>query len=188
MLHIITPLYRYENLPKIYSSIPKYDDIVWHISKTSRREKLTYDFIKSDHRIKVYETDCEDNDLFVKRNIVFDSIKEGHFHLLDDDTVFYKPMYSVYKKYNNFIGMIIGKQLLKNMTIRLDENYPKYCYIDTGNVLCHSSVLSKVRWEYREGYGNDFVFWDNCFKIFGKKKTILMPKSISIYNKLNKKI
>lgn len=103
MLHIVTPLFRYGNLPVIYESIPEADDILWHISKTSRRECLEYDFIKKDPRVKVYEIDCGDNDIITKRNIVFSNIKSGHFHLLDDDTVFYKGMYDVYLKYKDYV-------------------------------------------------------------------------------------
>ena len=48
MLHIITALYRYENLPKIYSSILISDKITWHISKISSKPDPEYDFIKKD--------------------------------------------------------------------------------------------------------------------------------------------
>ena len=57
MLHIVTPLYRYELLEKVYRSIPKHADIVWHIAKTSRREQLTNSFITEDSRIRLYEID-----------------------------------------------------------------------------------------------------------------------------------
>ena len=54
MLHIITALYRYENLPKIYSSILISDKITWHISKISSKPDPEYDFIKKDKMIKLY--------------------------------------------------------------------------------------------------------------------------------------
>lgn len=190
MLHIITPLYRYKNLSKIYSSIPPNEDIVWHIAKTSKRNKLTDSFLASDSRIKIYEIDCADNDLITKRNTVFDEIKSGHFHLLDDDTLFYKSMYDVYKDYEDFIGMIIGQQIYKSNRTRLNASYPIRGYIDAGNVLCHSSILNQVRWEERKGYEafncKDFIFWKSCFNIFGKSNTILIPDVISVYNQLSK--
>ena len=70
MLHIITPLYRFENLEQIYNSILINDDITWHISKSNRREELNNDFIKTDKRIKIYNCDCEDTDTTIKRNEV----------------------------------------------------------------------------------------------------------------------
>lgn len=190
MLHLITPLYRYKNLSKIYSSIPPNEDIIWHIAKTNKRKNLTDSFIDSNPQIKVYEIDCEDNDLITKRNTVFDEIKSGHFHLLDDDTLFHNNMYQVYKDYEDFNGMIVGKQVYKNNKTRLNASYPVRCYIDAGNVLCHSSVLEQVRWEERDGYEHlgckDFIFWENCFKIFGQSKTILIPDIISVYNQLSR--
>ena len=45
-LHIITPLYRFDLLESVYNSIFLDDDIKWHISKSSSREDLNYDFIK----------------------------------------------------------------------------------------------------------------------------------------------
>lgn len=188
MLHIITPLFRYENLPKIYSSLPSSNDIIWHIAKISTREPLNYDFVKTDPRIKIYEIDCKDRDLITKRNTIFSNIKEGQFHLLDDDTIFYQPMYSTYLKHKDYVGMIIGKQISKDMNERLKEGYPHQGSIDAGNVLCHSSILDKVKWEERSGLKHmkcrDFIFWDNCFKIFGPDQTILIPEGISIYNAL----
>lgn len=188
MLHIVTPLFRYQNLPYIYSSIPSSKDIVWHIAKTRKRERLNFDFIKKDKRIKVYEINCEDNDMITKRNTMFDNIKSGHFHLLDDDTIFHPTMYDTYLKYKDYVGMIIGKQLFQNMTIRLLESYPAHSCIDSGNVLCHSSILRKVKWQERAGYEKfgcrDFIFWDNCMKSFGADKVTLIPEAISIYNNL----
>ena len=51
-LHIITPLYRFDLLEKVYNSILINDDIIWHISKSKYREDLNYDFLKNDKRSK----------------------------------------------------------------------------------------------------------------------------------------
>ena len=50
-LHIITPLYRFNLLEEVYNSILMNDDIIWHISKSNKREELDYDFLKKDKRI-----------------------------------------------------------------------------------------------------------------------------------------
>ena len=89
MLHIITPLYRFNLLEQIYNSILMNDDIIWHISKSNKREELDYDFLKKDKRIKLYNIDCDDNEIYKKRNVVFDNIKDGYFCFLDDDTIFH---------------------------------------------------------------------------------------------------
>ena len=65
-LHIITPAYRFENLELIYNSILMNDDIIWHISKSNKREDINFDFIKKDDRVKIYNVDCEDNEIYKK--------------------------------------------------------------------------------------------------------------------------
>jgi hypothetical protein len=115
MIHIVTPLYRFENLEHIYNSIYDKDDIVWHISKSNRREDLNFDFIKSDKRIKLYNVDCNDNEIGKKRSFALQNISGGYFCLLDDDTIFHENMYMKYKEFQekNFIGMLVGDQLNK---------------------------------------------------------------------------
>ena len=96
MLHIITPLYRPTNLPKVYASIFKNDDIIWHISKSSKVPDPEYDFLKNDKQIKLYNVDCEDSDTTSKRNFVLEKIKTGYFCFLDDDTILHENIYIKY--------------------------------------------------------------------------------------------
>lgn len=188
MLHIITPLFRYENLPNVYSSIFKSNDIIWHISKTSRRLNPDYDFIKEDETIKLYNSDCDDSDTTTKRNIVLETIKDGYFCFLDDDTIFHEKMYEKYLECveNNFVGMIVGQQLKSNGQIRLKASIPEFCYIDTGNVISHHKCLEKCRWpsSHQEGINQkDFLFWDSVYNYYGRKCGI-SNSPISYYNKL----
>jgi hypothetical protein len=113
MLHLVTPLYHYDLLEKVYKTIPKHDDITWHISVSNRREKVPYDFVYTDRRIKLYELDCADSDTVIKRNVVFDNIRDGYFYLLDDDTIFVNALYELYRQIivKDFKGMVIGNQI-----------------------------------------------------------------------------
>lgn len=184
MLHIITPLYRYELLAKVYESIPKYDDITWHISKTSHREKLLNEFIHYDSRVKIYEIDCLDTDIITKRNTVFDNIEDGFFYLLDDDTIFLEETYKVYKEYNDigFEGMIVGQNnFIKNLKL---SSIPEETFIDTGMIICHSKVLKKQRWEWTKTVARDCYFWSRCYQFFGKENTVFLNRVISHYNSL----
>ena len=182
MLHIVTPLYRYDLMEKVYQSIPKHTDITWHIAKSSRREKLTHAFLAFDQRIKLYEIDCADNDMVTKRNVIFSKIKDGYFYLLDDDTVFLDSLYLVYQEFSrtNFIGMIIGhSNLLKACYPILKAVQPRF---DTGMVLSHSSVLREVTWDWHPTLPRDFYFWSRCYAYFGKDATVLIDRIISQYN------
>jgi hypothetical protein len=188
MLHIITPLYRYENLPKIYSSIFRNDDITWHISKTSRNPDPDYEFIKSDKMVKLYNVDCDDTDTTAKRNEVLEKIKDGYFCFLDDDTVFHENMYMKYLECNenNFRGMIVGEQTDTDEKLRLIASFPVYTKIDTGNVLSHHKCLDVCRWPsyYQPGINQkDFLFWDSVYNYYDKKCGI-WNQPISFYNKL----
>lgn len=191
-LHIITALYRFENLEKIYNSIYMDDDIVWHISKSSKREDLTNDFIKTDKRVKVYNVDCEDSDTTSKRNVVLETIKDGYFCFLDDDTIFHENMYIKYRECieNRFVGMLVGEQTDWDGELRLIAHYPKYCRIDTGNVLAHHSCLTECRWPKTHEPGvnqKDFLFWDSVYNFYGKKCAI-WNQPISYYNQISKKV
>ena len=187
-LHIITPLYRFDLLEKVYNSILINDDIIWHISKSKYREDLNYDFLKNDKRIRVYNVDCEDTNTTKKRNAALETIRDGYFCFLDDDTVFHENMYIKYLECceNNFKGMLIGEQLDNDGELRLIATYPQYERIDTGNVLSHFSCLKEVRWPETHINGvnqKDFLFWEKVYHFYGKKCAIV-NKPISIYNKL----
>jgi len=185
MLHIETILYRYENIDKVYESIPKHEDITWHISKVKSR-KAPESEVWKDKRVILYDIDCKDNDFVSKRNIPFNRMKDGWFCLLDDDNTFHDHMYEVYQKYKDtdFKGMVIGQQNSSNNKLRLDANYPSPGWIDTGNVLCHTTALETNKWQNSLKYPRDFLFWYNCFKLFKRQNTILLKEVISNYNTL----
>jgi len=190
MLHIITPLYRFENIESVYNSILMNDDITWHISKSNKREDLNYNLIKEDKRIKIYNIDCPDTSTTIKRNTVLEKIKDGYFCFLDDDTIFHENMYIKYKECEeqNFIGMLVGEQLNPLDEKRLIASPPKFKFIDTGNVLSHTSCLKECRWPetHIEGVNQkDFLFWDSVYNFYDKKCAI-WNQTISYYNKLSK--
>ena len=188
MLHIITPLYRFNLIEKVYNSILMNDDITWHISKSNKREDLNYDFLKKDKRIKLYNVDCDDNEIYKKRNVVFENIKDGYFCLLDDDTIFHENMYIKYLECveNNFKGVIVGEQTDSDGELRLIASYPAYNRIDTGNVLSHHKCLEICRWPSYHQPGinqKDFLFWESVYNYYGNKCGI-WNQPLSFYNKL----
>lgn len=192
MLHIITPLYRFELLEAIYASIPAYEDITWHLSVSNTRNLPENKLILNDKRVRIHYLDCEDNDLVEKRNAVFKSISSGYFYLLDDDTIFLEEVYKLYKKFSviHFKGLILGRQYrpFYNASPLRPYDNPLFNNIDTGMAIAHCSVLKVVSWEWCESkYSRDCYFWAKCYEYFGKKLTINTKQYISIYNKLNSK-
>ena len=192
MLHIITPLYLIEYLEKVYFSINADSDITWHISKTKKLELPDFSFLKTDKRIKIYEIDCDESETYKKRNAILENIKDGYFCFLDDDTTFHENMYIKYRQSQeqNLVGMLIGNQLFPDGKVRLLASKPQHMKIDTGNVLCHHSALSEVRWpsSHEDKVNNkDFIFWNNVYNFFGEK-CYLTNDPISNYNKLSGKL
>ena len=182
MLHIVTPLFRYDLLERVYATIPAHDDVVWHIAKTSRRPGLAPAFLARDPRIRLYEIDCPDTDIVTKRNTMFAAIRDGYFFLLDDDTICVEEMYRVYREYasRNFVGMIVGSNNLTRAVAPTID--PALNRIDTGAVICHHSVLEAVQWEWTSAYARDRYFWSRCFAWFGPERTLVLNRTISAYN------
>lgn len=187
VLHIVTPLYRFENLIEVYDSLKDYENIIWHISKSNKITKTIHNVILSDPRIKIYDVDCQDNEAFKKRIEVLNSLTNGYFCFLDDDTIFHKNMYKLFqeKLNENFIGMVVGRQLNKNGTIRLEAQKPKLCRIDVGNVLSHTSCLNFVKWPTDDKCPRDGVFWKNVFSFYNSECQLTF-EPISNYNFIKK--
>lgn len=184
MLHLITSLYRPKYIESIYSSIPKVHDIQWHIAKS---KEIPNPQLPEDARIILHNCDCKDNNPVCKRDTALSTIKDGYFHILDDDTEFHPGMYTLYKitKASAYEGMVIGKQLNKNGSLRLKAlSKPAYCYIDAGNVLCHYSAIPYILKAppYEKHLAPDFVLWDKAFSFFGDCKQT--DDIISVYNSL----
>ncbi len=184
MLHVITPLYRYDLLEQVYRSLPAHDDVTWHLAKTSRRPPLTHGFLATDRRIRLYEIDCDDADIVTKRNTMFAQVADGYFYLLDDDTICLDEMYQVYREFSarGFSGMIVGASTVS--AARMPSLDPALNRIDTGAVICCASVLRAVAWEWSAAYARDRYFWSRCFAHFGPARTAVVPRTISAYNAL----
>jgi len=189
MLHIITPLYRFNLIEKVYGSIFRNDNITWHISYSTKRELPDLPFLKNNSQIKIYPVDCEDSDTTSKRNAILSKIKYGYFCFLDDDTIFHENMYIKYLECleHNFRGMLVGEQIDKYGKIRIIASKPLFYFIDTGNVISHHKCLEQCVWPKTNIKGvnqKDFLFWDSVYNYYGKKCAI-WNQPISIYNKLN---
>lgn len=185
MLHLITPLYRFNNIGKIYESIKDYSDVTLHLAKAS--SKNTPD-VPNDSRVVVHNTSCADNDPVCKRNHALKEVKDGYFHLLDDDTILHPGMYNLYKQMTHlgFEGMVIGKQIEKDGKVRLrEETRPMYCKVDAGNVLCHYSAIHHILTNPKRQdprIAPDYLLWELAYDHF--KECKMTEDVISVYNSL----
>jgi hypothetical protein len=183
MLHLITPLYRFQNVEKIYESITNYSDVTWHIGKSASKPYVPP---FEDGRVKVYDVNCADTDPVAKRNFALSKVKDGYFHLLDDDTLLHPNMYKLYKQMEelDYKGMVIGRQI-QDGKLRLKEvTRPIYCSIDAGNILCHHSAINHILTAPDKSMhlAPDYNLWEKAHSFFKESK--MTEDVISFYNAL----
>jgi len=184
MLHLVTPLYRFQNVERIYESFSQYPDVKWHMGKSKHKP---YTFPHQDDRVNVYDVDCTDDNAVAKRSFALSKVTEGYFHLLDDDTLLHPNMYKLYKQMEelDYKGMVIGKQVEKNNKLRLKEQpHPVYCFIDAGNVLCHHSAVQYILTtpDKNRNLAPDYNLWEKAYSFFKESK--MTEDVISTYNLL----
>jgi hypothetical protein len=189
-LHIITLLYRFENFQRLKSSIPKKENITWHLVISSQRVIPIYLEKLNCSNIKVHKVQCEDSDFVTKRNHIFSQINHGYFFMLDDDTIFLKKCYTEFKILvkEDFKGMLVAfqKDFFKIRKPKLPYSNPKTNGLDTGSVICHHSVLKHIKWEWTNNLHRDYNFWANCSKYFGIEKIKSSQSIISYWNYLDR--
>lgn len=184
MLHIVTPLYRYELLDRVHQSLPPYDDVVWHLAKSARRPPIPHAGVLADPRVRIHEVDCDDTDIVAKRNAAFAAITDGYFYLLDDDTICVDELYRVYREHRDagFEGLIVGGSNLNRA--RTPSTDPLLNRLDTGSALCFHAVLRHVSWAWSAEFARDRLFWSRCFAFYGPERTVVLNRTIAAYNHL----
>jgi hypothetical protein len=188
MLHIVTPWFRYELLPRVYETLPPHNDVLWHVVKTSRRPTPPHPFLSRDPRIRLHDIDCDDADIVAKRNAAFDHVTDGYFYLLDDDTTCLESVYRTYHRLaaEGFEGMAIGHTTLQRA--QWPSLDPAVNHFDAGAVLCHHGVLRHIRWERHPTVARDIWFWTRAFAHLGPARTRVLDETLSIYNHLGPKM
>jgi hypothetical protein len=116
MIHFITPLYRYNNLKTIYSTIKhQVDDFNWHLIEGSNTiGEDDFSFLKEDNRVKFYKIDTsyiwghEQRNYFITNIIVDDN---DWCYFLDDDNVVTWDLISTYnEEINSEVDLVLFSQ------------------------------------------------------------------------------
>jgi len=186
MLNLITVGFNHTYLKELHKSILKKDDIVWYV--ITNNENTNYpDFLSRTPNI--HWLNCSEPTDFSNFNnrinrlfeLVYEEDPQGHFQIIDEDTLYLPNSYEIYRRYKDYRGLIIGNQLYYNDTLRLKSCIPREAFIDSGNCLCSTEVLKYIRWGSMDNPSPDFKFWDKCYKYFNNK-AIILDESISYYN------
>lgn len=102
MIHFITPLYRYNNIRIVYSTIiNQIEDFNWHLIEGSNKiGEESLDFLKSDDRVKFYKIPTYYTWGHEQRNFFITSIMcddNDWCYFLDDDNI---VTWDIIKTYN----------------------------------------------------------------------------------------
>lgn len=187
-LILVTVAYNLEWLEEIYKSIPKEEDIEWHI--ICQTDEILKWWRNSRAIVKHYFPDKYNNN--EKLNLLFKYLAttkpDSYFFILDNDNLMIENTYKIYKKYSSegFKGMIIGNQEWYDGTLRLKAQLPEICKIDSASVICHMECMKEVKWKVDEFITPDFYLWRDAHNYYGVERTKIIDETISVYNTIKK--
>jgi hypothetical protein len=177
-LNIVTPCCRPENLHTIANTI--------NIPEKNYRWIIVFD-MDNFPDLKYIPKKCEyylhrnENSVagHSQRNFALDLIKEGHVYQNDDDTAIHPELWENIKDLTNkdFISFAQMDGDLK--CVRLIGNEIKLNKIDNHNFIVSRELIGNIKFKI-DRYDADGLFAMDCIK--NSKKTIYIPKILSIYN------
>jgi len=175
-LNIITPCSRPENLQVISESI--------NIPKENYRWIVVFDALEIPANVP---NNCEaycikdNNSIYgnAQRNFGIDLVTNGHVYFNDDDTIIQPTLWDEIKD-KDYADFISFKQSNKDNTLRLEGIEIAINYIDSHNFITSLQSIN-TRWVL-DRYDADAVFAIECYK--NAKKTLYIPKVLSVYNSL----
>jgi hypothetical protein len=150
MIHFITPLYRYNNIPIVYSTIKhQLEDFQWHLIEGSKKIGDTnISFLFDDKRIKYYKIETQFAWGHEQRNYFITDIKadnEDWCYFLDDDNIVTPDLVEVYneEKQNDTDFILFSQKKGLTNIIRLygTENKLSNGNCDIGSFLIKYKVL-----------------------------------------------
>jgi hypothetical protein len=153
MIHFITPLYRYNNIKIIYSTIKnQVTDFNWHLIEGSNKiGEENLDFLKKDDRVFLYKMNTEhvwgheQRNYFITNTICDDN---DWCYFLDDDNVITFDLIKTYKEEQNTKTELILFSQKKGLTedIRLYSS-PQHLSLgncDIGSFLIRYKLIKKT--------------------------------------------
>jgi hypothetical protein len=171
-LHIITPVTRPENLPRILrsiedSSIPQFD-IDWYVVFDCASSHM---IISNENIGTIYEEfKSKENQIcgYVQRNHALDQIADGWVYFLDDDTIMHKDMLThFFSEYDEFHTCYLFTSKSKDMNFycELEDDFTNVApnRIDIGQFIIKRETIGNTR--FREDiYNADGYFINQIFQ------------------------
>jgi hypothetical protein len=192
MIHFITPLYRYDNLEIIYSTIVhQIDDFKWHlIEGTNKLGDKSTEFMDEDNRVLRYK---------IKTNFIFGHEQRNYFiqniecdkndwcYFLDDDNVVTSDLCEVYNSITSDYDVIVFSQkkgLTDQQRLLGCQGSLKLGSCDIGSFLIRYEVLKKTLIPYIDQRNSDGHFCEQISNI-PNIKILYKPEKFVRYNSLS---
>lgn len=197
MLHFITPLYRYNNIKIIYSSLKhQIDDFNWHLIEGSNKiGEESLDFLVSDNRIKLYKIETkyiwghEQRNFFIKNIICKD---EDWCYFLDDDNIITWDLIKTYneEKFSKTDLILFSqkKGLTEQDRLFGYETNLKFGMCDIGSFLIRYKLLKETEIHHIQNRNADGHFADQINELKDKYTFKFYPERFVRYNSLSLEI
>ena len=194
-IHILTRCSRPNNLLKVADSIPKKDDIVWHVIFDSTRLKdIDVDLLTKlqDYNPRVYFEYSQGGDYLYPQmsKIIKNNIKSGWVYSLDDDNILHEDFY---EKITNSIdssidGIVFNQHVGGKDFTGVDVRYAKpenmkVRQIDLAQFVLNRRVFDRV--EFEGGYDADGRFIERVYES-NPNSFLFIDTILAHYNYLQK--
>lgn len=194
-IHILTRCSRPSNLLKVADSIPKKDDIVWHVIFDSTRLKdIDVDLLTKlqDYNPRVYFEYSQGGDYLYPQmsKIIKNNIKSGWVYSLDDDNILHEDFY---EKITNSIdssidGIVFNQHVGGKDFTGVDVRYAKpenmkVRQIDLAQFVLNRRVFDRV--EFEGGYDADGRFIESVYES-NPNSFLFIDTILAHYNYLQK--
>jgi hypothetical protein len=197
MIQFITPLYRYNNIKIIYSSLKhQIDDFNWHLIEGSNKiGEESLNFLVDDERIKFYKIETkyiwghEQRNFFIKNIICKD---EDWCYFLDDDNIITWDLIKTYNEEKNSNTDLIlfsqKKGLTEQNRLLGHKTNLKLGGCDIGSFLIRYRFIKKTKIHYIENRNGDGHFANQINEFKDKHVFKFYPERYVRYNALSLEI
>lgn len=194
-IHILTRCSRPNNLLKVANSIPKKEDIVWHIIFDATRLKdIDVDLLTTlqNYNPRVHFEYSQGGDYLYPQmsRIIKDTIKSGWIYSLDDDNILHENFYDKIKESidNSIDGIVFNQHVAGKDFTGVDVRYAKpenmkVRHIDLAQFVLNRRVFDRI--EFEGGYDADGRFIEKVYES-NPNSFLFIDEILAHYNYLQK--
>lgn len=195
MINLITPLYRYSNIPIVYSTIiHQLTDFKWHLIEGSNKiDNYDLSFLNDDKRVIRYKIDTYHVWGHEQRNYFIDNISANDndwCYFLDDDNIVSNDLSEISQsnEYIDYDFILFSQKAGLTKRDRLfgkSSNNLSMGAVDIGSFLIKFSLIKKTRIPSVENRNSDGVYGEGMKQFLNTHKFKFIPDKFVTYNALS---